>query len=347
MLLQGIFPAITTPFYPDGRVYLRKLEHNVDRYSKTPIAGVVVLGSTGEPVMLSDEERRDVLRVAAEFAAPEIVLIAGVGAESVVETVKMCEFAATLNYDAALVRTPFFYKPSLKPEVVLTFFRTVADRSPLPGILYNVPAFTGYDLPVELVAQLAEHRNIIGMKESGGDLSKVTHLIERTKQFKRSYSVTEVFTGVTARMQKEDAKQAESLVSIAGSGGAVAVEAKPKRKLRTKEVGFQILSGTAHQLLPALQAGASGAVLALADALPTACFEVLAAFKDNDIGLAEEKQRRLLEPSRRVHLDLGLAGLKYAMDWNGYYGGNPRLPLLPLTAEQRIVVETVLADLRS
>jgi 4-hydroxy-2-oxoglutarate aldolase len=346
MFLSGIFPALTTPFYPDGRVYLRKLEHNVDRYSKTPIAGMVVLGSTGEPVMLSDEERRDVLRVAAEFAAPEKVLVAGVGAESVTETVKMCEYAASIGFDAALVRTPFFYKPSMKPEVMLTFFRTVADRSPLPVILYNVPVFTAYDLPVDIVVHLAEHSNIIGMKESGGDLAKLGQMIERTKQFKRNYSVTEVFSAVTTRMHREEAKEAEPLVSIEGST-AVATEVKPKRKLRTREVGFQVLSGTAHQVLPALQAGASGAVLALADALPTACFEVLAAFKDNDIALAEEKQERLLEPSQKVHAELGLAGLKYAMDWNGYYGGNPRLPLLPLTAEQRKVVETVLADLRS
>src|SRR5438067_153617 len=214
MLLSGIFPAITTPFYPDGRVYLRKLEHNVDRYSKTPIAGMVVLGSTGEPVMLSDEERRNVLRVAAEFAAQEKVLIAGVGSESVVETVKMCEFAASLGYDVALVRTPFFYKPSLKPEVVLNFFRTVADRSPLPVLIYNVPVFTGYDLPIELVAQLAEHRNIIGIKESGGELVKLGQTIERTREFKRTYSVTEFFTAATSRMQKDEAKQAESLVSI-------------------------------------------------------------------------------------------------------------------------------------
>jgi 4-hydroxy-2-oxoglutarate aldolase len=346
MFLSGIFPALTTPFYPDGRVYLRKLEHNVDRYSKTPIAGMVVLGSTGEPVMLSDEERRDVLRVAAEFAAPEKVLVAGVGAESVTETVKMCEYTASIGFDAALVRTPFFYKPSMKPDVMLTFFRTVADRSPLPVILYNVPVFTAYDLPVDIVVHLAEHSNIIGMKESGGDLAKLGQMIERTKQFKRNYSVTEVFSAVTTRMHREEAKEAEPLVSIEGST-AVATEVKPKRKLRTREVGFQVLSGTAHQVLPALQAGASGAVLALADALPTACFEVLAAFKDNDIALAEEKQERLLEPSQKVHAELGLAGLKYAMDWNGYYGGNPRLPLLPLTAEQRKVVETVLADLRS
>src|SRR5882757_9347127 len=217
MLLSGIFPAITTPFYPDGRVYLRKVEHNVDRYSKTPIAGMVVLGSTGEPVMLSDDERSDVLRVAAEFAAPEKVLIAGVGAESVVETVKMCEYAASLDYDVALVRTPFFYKPSLKPEVVLNFFRTVADRSPLPVLIYNVPVFTGYDIPVELIVQLADHPNIIGMKESGGDLVKLGQTIERSRQFKRTYSVTETFTATTHRMQQEEAKQAEALVNIAGS----------------------------------------------------------------------------------------------------------------------------------
>src|SRR5215469_14147117 len=108
MLLQGIFPAATTPFYPDGAVYYKKIEHNVDRYSRTPISGLVILGSTGEAVMLSDEERRQVLRVAAEVAAPEKVLIAGVGSESVLETLRLAEHAAQLGYDAALVRTPHF-----------------------------------------------------------------------------------------------------------------------------------------------------------------------------------------------------------------------------------------------
>ena len=106
MLLQGIFPAVTTPFYPDGAVYYKKIEHNIDRYSRTPVAGLVVLGSTGEAVMLSDDERRGVLRVAAEVAAPDKILVAGTGAESVVETLRMTEYAASLNYDVALVRTP-------------------------------------------------------------------------------------------------------------------------------------------------------------------------------------------------------------------------------------------------
>ena len=146
MLLHGIFPAMTTPFYSDGNVYFKKLEHNVERYSKTPVAGLVVLGSTGESIMLSDEERREVLKTARESAAPNKVLIAGTGIESAVETLKLTEYAAELGYDVALVRTPHFYKKQMLPANLLAFYRTVADRSPLPVLIYNVPPFTGYDM---------------------------------------------------------------------------------------------------------------------------------------------------------------------------------------------------------
>src|ERR1044071_6661202 len=151
MLLVVFFPAVTTPFYPDGAVYYKKIEHNIDRYSRTPIAGMVMLGSTGEAVMLGDEERREVLRVTAEVASPEKVLIAGTGAESVIETLRLTEYAAQLHYDAALVRTPHFYRPQMKPEALLAFYRAVADRSPLPVLLYTVPPFTAYDLPLEVI----------------------------------------------------------------------------------------------------------------------------------------------------------------------------------------------------
>src|SRR5271169_2508289 len=99
MLLHGIFPPITTPFYPDGNVYFKKLEHNVERYSRAPIAGIVVLGSTGEAILLSDQERRDVLQCARDAAAPEKVLIAGTGIESAAETLRLTEHAAKLGYD--------------------------------------------------------------------------------------------------------------------------------------------------------------------------------------------------------------------------------------------------------
>src|SRR5215813_6426341 len=200
MLLQGIFPAMTTPFNSAGEVYLKKVEHNVDRYSRTPVAGLVVLGSTGEAVMLSDEERRDVLRVTAEVAAPDKVLVAGVGAESVVETLRMAEYAARLNYDVALVRTPHFYRPQMKPEAMLAFYRTVADRSPLPVLLYTVPPFTAYDLPLEVIVALAEHPNIIGVKESSGNVEKVAAMVAATRHIQRAATVTEVQQAVTGRM---------------------------------------------------------------------------------------------------------------------------------------------------
>src|SRR3954463_2161113 len=207
MLLNGIFPPITTPFYPDGQVYWKKLEHNVDRYSKTPIAGIVVQGSTGEAIMLSDQERRDVLKAARQACAPNKVLIGGTGVESAIETIKLCEYAAELGYDAAMVRTPHYYKMAMTPTAMLAFYRTVADRSPLPIIIYNFPPATGYDIPAEVVIELANHPNILSIKESAGNLDKVKKIFEGTRNVKRSVKVTDQFEAVTARMLHE-AKQA-------------------------------------------------------------------------------------------------------------------------------------------
>src|SRR6267154_1299451 len=200
MLLQGIFPPITTPFYPDGNVYFKKLESNVERYSRTPVAGIVVQGSTGEAIMLSDQERRDVLKVARAAAAPSKVLIAGTGVESAVETLRLTEYAAELGYDVALVRTPHFYRKQMLPANLLAFYRTVADRSPLPVMIYNVPIFTAYDLPAEVVIELAGHPNIVAIKESSGDVEKVRKMVEGTRHIKRSATVTETFEAVTPRM---------------------------------------------------------------------------------------------------------------------------------------------------
>lgn len=334
---------MTTPFHPDGALYHKKIEHNIDRYSRTPIAGMVVLGSTGEAVMLSDEERREVLRITAEVAAPEKVLIAGTGAESVSETLRLTEYAAKLKYDAALVRTPHFYRPQMTPEAMLAFYRTVADRSPLPVLLYTVPPFTAYDLPLELITDLAEHKNIIGIKESSGNVEKVAAMVKATRHIKRTATVTEVQQAVTERMLMVGASEANGgeLVSVGkltGSGPAVTTAA-PKLKTRSKEVGFQVLVGAAHTLLDSLQVGASGGVLAFAAPAPTICFEIYAAFRDNDMELARSKQTNLVGATKRVVSEMGIPAIKYAMDLNGYYGGPPRLPLLPLTAAQKTEVE--------
>jgi 4-hydroxy-2-oxoglutarate aldolase len=352
MLLHGIFPPITTPFYPDGTVYFKKLEHNVERYSKTPVAGIVVLGSTGESVMLSDQERRDVLKTVRESAAPHKVLIAGTGIESAIETLKLTEHAAELGYDVALVRTPHFYKKQLQPANILAFYRTVADRSPLPVLIYNVPPFTGYDIPAELVIELADHPNIIGMKESGGDVEKARRMVEATRHVKRAASVTETFEAVTPRMLKATAGgKGGELVPLSALGGAKpassGVNVIAGLKTRQKEVGFQVLVGLAQKLEASLQAGAVGGILAFANLAPTACYEIYAAWKEGDQELARLKQDRITSAAERVASGLGIPGSKYGMDLNGYYGGPARLPLLPLTADLKAEVERLLADIRN
>jgi 4-hydroxy-2-oxoglutarate aldolase len=359
MLLSGIFPALTTPFYSDGAVYYKKLEHNVDRYSRTPVAGMVLLGSTGEAVMLSDDEQKEILKVSREVAAPEKVLIAGVGHESAVETLHFSEYVAALGYDVALVRTPHFYRPQMKPENLLAFYRFVADRSPMPVLLYSVPPFTAYDLPLEVAAELGEHPNILGIKESSGNLEKIKSLVEKTRHIRRTVNVTEVFAPVTGRMLAPSAQErpAETMVpvaALAGSssaqGGAeksVANPPAPKFKMRSKEVTYQLLAGAAQLLMPSLEAGAVGGVLAFAAAAPTACFEIYTAWKEGNHDLAREKQQRVAVAAKRVAGEIGIPGLKYAMDLNGYYGGPARLPFLPLTAELRGEIERLMSDLRN
>jgi dihydrodipicolinate synthase/N-acetylneuraminate lyase len=223
MLLSGIFPPITTPFYPDGEVYYKKIEANVERYSRTPVAGIVVQGSTGEAILLSDQERRDVLNAALSAAAPNKVMVAGTGIESAHETLSLTDYAATLGYDAAMVRTPHYYKKQMHPPNLLAFYRTVADRSALPIIIYNFPPATGYDIPAEVVIELAGHPNIIAIKESSGNLDKVKTMVEGTRHIKRQATVTETFDAVTPRMIKaavaESEKKSRELVSVASLAG--------------------------------------------------------------------------------------------------------------------------------
>lgn len=354
MLLHGIFPPITTPFYPDGNVYHKKLEANVERYSRTPSAGIVVQGSTGEAILLSDQERRDVLKTAISAAAPNKVMIAGTGIESAQETLKLTEYAAELGYDAAMVRTPHYYKKQMLPANILAFYRTVADRSPLPILIYNFPGATGYDIPAEIVTELADHPNIIGIKESSGNLEKVKKMVEGTRHVKRSATVTETFEAVTPRMLKAavDTSNGGQLVSVEALGGAskpssAAVSVVGKLKTRQKEVGFQVMVGAAHQLEPSLALGAVGAILAFASPAPMACYEIYAALKEGDTALAREKQERVKLAAQRVVSDFGVPGVKHAMDLNGYFGGPSRLPFLPLTAEQKTEIEKLMAGIKS
>jgi 4-hydroxy-2-oxoglutarate aldolase len=175
--LGGVYPALTTPFAADGSVSLADVKYNIERYNSTGVAGYVVLGSTGESVLLSRSEMDDVLTAVRDAAGQGKRLIAGTGAESTQDTIERTKRAAELGYQLALVKTPHYYKPAYKPEVLIAHYRRVADASPIPVLLYSVPIFTGVTLEAPEVGALAEHPNIVGIKESSGHVMRVAEIV--------------------------------------------------------------------------------------------------------------------------------------------------------------------------
>jgi 4-hydroxy-2-oxoglutarate aldolase len=289
MEFRGIFPALTTPFEADGWVSLGGLKENIRRYNKTGLAGYLVLGSTGEAVMLLRAEKDAVLAAVKEVAEPGKLLIAGTGAESTAETIASTKRAAALGYQAALVKTPYFYKPVYRAENYIRHYRAVADASPIPVLLYCVPAFTGVTLETPEILALAEHPNIAGIKDSSGSVQRVG----------------EVVSGAPAK--------------------------------------FQVLTGGAAVVYPALAMGARGAILALAAALPEKFVELYDLVTQGRHEQAKNLQLALASTSKCIVTENGIAGVKYAMDLRGYNGGVPRLPLLPLTEEKKKQIAALLA----
>jgi 4-hydroxy-2-oxoglutarate aldolase len=177
MKLQGIFPPLTVPFASDDSVDHEKLRANIERYNRTRLAGYVLNGSTGESVLLRWEEVYAIWETARKFAAPGKLLIAGTGAESTPETIEHTNHAASLGYDFALVRTPSYYKPLMSVEVQAEHYFRVADAARIPVLLYSVPQFTGYTIEAPLVARVAGHPNIVGMKDSSGSVPRVAEIV--------------------------------------------------------------------------------------------------------------------------------------------------------------------------
>jgi 4-hydroxy-2-oxoglutarate aldolase len=177
MNLQGIFTALTTPFASDASIAPARLRENIGRYNRIGLAGYVLNGSTGESVLLRWEEIYRLWETAKEAAAPGKLLIAGTGAEATAEAIEHTNRAASLGYDAALVRTPHFYKPQMKLEALAEYYFRVADAARIPVLVYSVPIFTNLQVDAELIACVAEHPNIIGMKDSSGDVDGVRKII--------------------------------------------------------------------------------------------------------------------------------------------------------------------------
>lgn len=174
--LSGVFPPLTTPFAADGSVDLKALAANIEKYNQTRLAGYVVVGSTGESVYLREAEKLQVFEAARAAAAPGKILIAGTGCESTAETLELTRRAAGLGYGAALVRTPAYFKSQMTEAALERHYRAVADSSPIPVLVYSVPQFTGLGVSAALVVRLAAHANIVGVKESSGDVRLIEEI---------------------------------------------------------------------------------------------------------------------------------------------------------------------------
>ena len=178
--IRGVIPPVITPFTQTGEVAYSALIANLTRWNTTALAGYLILGSNSEFVYLSEQEKIRVLEVAREHILADKVMIAGTGCEATEATIALTRRAAAMKADYVMVVTPAYYKPQMRPRNLIEHYRRVADASPVPVFLYNVPVFTGVVIDPDTVARLAEHRNIVGMKDSAGDMRVFAEYVRQT-----------------------------------------------------------------------------------------------------------------------------------------------------------------------
>ena len=285
--LHGIIPPIPTPFV-DGKVAHDKLTANVRKLCTTGVRGLLVLGSNGEYVYLSEAEKRQVVETTVAAAGAGIVVLVGSGCESTAETIRLTRDCADLGVHAALVVTPSYYGDKITPAALEAHFTAVADASPIPVLLYDVTKFTHISLSLDTVLRLAAHPNIVGIKDSSGNVAQLGEL-------------------------------------IAAAGAE-----------------FNVLVGTAGALYSALTLGCAGAIVALANVAPQQCVRVFELVQAGQLAEARRLHLQLLPVNRAVTARYGIAGLKAALDMLGYFGGEPRRPLLPLTNDEQETLRSIL-----
>ena len=177
MTLTGVFAPVPTAFTDDGELDLSAWRDNVDRWMGTGLHGLVVLGSNGEAPLVDDDEADQLIAAARERIPADRVLIAGTGRQSTRSAISASRRAAAAGADAVLVRTPSYFKGQMTTSAFIRHYTAVADASPVPVLLYNFSALTGVTLPVEAAIALSIHENIVGLKESGPDMSYVGDLV--------------------------------------------------------------------------------------------------------------------------------------------------------------------------
>ncbi|MCD6266412.1 MAG: dihydrodipicolinate synthase family protein [Deltaproteobacteria bacterium] len=290
LFLSGAYSPIPTPFNAKGAVAHDKLAENIARWSKTSLAGLLVLGSNGEFTYLSDEEKIEVLKTARRAIPKDKLFIAGTGCDSTKATLELTEQAAAIGADVAIAITPGYYPSKMDGHAMLSHYLELADRSPLPILLYNMPANTGVDLSAETVVELSQHPNIVGIKDSSGNVVKLGEII------------------------------------------------------RAASPGFNVLAGSASFLYPALVLGAVGGIMALANIAPEQCHQIFQYSQEGRHEEARQLQLKMIPVNISVTARFGVPGLKLALDWIGYYGGPPRLPLAPLDKAQQATLRATLIE---
>jgi 4-hydroxy-2-oxoglutarate aldolase len=296
-MFTGIFPPLPTPFKEDGALDLDGLRANVEKLNATGLAGYLVLGSNSEAVHVTPEEASQVFAAVKKAAATDKVVIGGTGQFSTRATIEMTQRAADAGCAAALIVTPFYYKNSMTADALKKHYFTLADQSPIPVMIYNVPANTGFNIVPSIVAEIAQHPNVVGMKDSAGDINQLAEAVRITRS-----------------------KQGN-------------------RKKR-----FDVLSGNFGAMLPGLTFGIVGAILAIANIMPNECVSIFSLFKQGQLEEAGALHLRVLPIARAATSQFGVPGLKAAMNLLGYAGGLPRLPLLPLGANQQAELEKMLRE---
>jgi 4-hydroxy-2-oxoglutarate aldolase len=290
--LDGVFGPVVSTFKRDsGDIDVPAFANNVKSHIAAGFLGVVVCGSTGEAALLTEMERSELLEAARRATPPDRVVLMGTGAESTRLTIRRCHEAQTVGADAVLVVAPHYYSNAMSLDVLRAHYRRVADESPLPVLLYNIPKYMHFKLPPELVAELAQHPNVVGMKDSSGDLDLLKSYLE---------------------------SQSES---------------------------FAVLTGNGAQLHPALMVGARGGILAVALFAGERSVAIFRAHATGDHATADRLQAEMKQAAVTIVGELGVPGVKVAMEIVGLHGGPVRGPLLDLDAAGRARVSALMREL--
>lgn len=276
--LAGVLVPVTTPFDSHTEnLDLAALRANLERLGSTPVRGVLIAGTTGEAVSLARAERKAALELATQVLPEDRLLIAGTGLESTRGTLELCVDAAEAGADAVLVQPPAFYRRAMDASTLAAHYGAVADASPVPVLIYQVPpSCSSVEITSGLLAELSTHPNILGLKDSRGDLAAL----------------------------------GETLAHVAA--------------------GFRVFAGNGAKLYAALEMGAAGGILGVANLAPTDASEIYESFvagRTSEAGRIQERVGRLHDA---VVGSLGVAGVKAALDLLGLHGGIPRRPLQPL-----------------